>query len=70
MKLRKLSILMHRAEQPNNKLVFSEGVRITKDLIDNVWNNEDEVVVDHMVDITFAVSSSASSGTILSYASL
>ena len=41
--------------QRNNKLVFDESVRITLDMIENVWKNEDVVTVEHTVDITLMV---------------
>lgn len=41
--------------QPNNKLVWDEAVRITADMIDNVWKNTEVIEVDHVVDITLQV---------------
>ncbi len=41
--------------KPNNKLVWSETVRIMLDLFDNVWGNKDEVVLDHTADVTLQV---------------
>ena len=40
----------------NNVLVWDESVRIVSDMMDNVWENKEEVVVDHCVDITLPVS--------------
>ena len=36
-------------------MVWAETVRIMHDLFENVWKNGDEIVVDHAVDVTFAV---------------
>ena len=47
--------------------MFAEGARITKELIDDVWHNGDEVIVDHVVDIMFAVSGTGLFRTIISY---
>ncbi|KAL5522930.1 hypothetical protein ACEPAF_1197 [Sanghuangporus sanghuang] len=41
--------------EPNNKLVWDEAVRITTDMIDNVWENREVVEVDHAVDITLQI---------------
>ncbi|KAI5119154.1 hypothetical protein M0805_005233 [Coniferiporia weirii] len=38
--------------EPNNKLVWDEAVRITLDMINNVWENKAEVSIDNAVDIT------------------
>lgn len=40
----------------NNKLVWDETILVVKDLFENVWGSQHEVVVDHAVDITLPVS--------------
>ena len=39
----------------NYKLVWDEAVRVTLEIIDNVWMNREEVVSDHANDVTTAV---------------
>jgi len=39
----------------NNKLVWDEPIRIVMDMLDNVWGDKSEVVVDHCIDITLPV---------------
>lgn len=41
--------------QPNNKLVWREAVRITMDMVDNVWKNAETMEFDHVVDVTLPV---------------
>ncbi|KAF5351017.1 hypothetical protein D9756_008375 [Leucocoprinus leucothites] len=36
----------------NNKLVWNETVAIMNDLFDNVWENQQVVTIDHILDIT------------------
>ncbi|GJE97102.1 cytochrome P450 [Phanerochaete sordida] len=36
--------------EPNNRLVWTETVKIMLDLFDNVWGSQDTVTVDHVVD--------------------
>lgn len=48
-------------------MVWAETVRIMQDLFENVWKNGDEVVVDHAVDVTFAVGVLLDSRRLLAY---
>lgn len=48
--------------KPNNKLVWEEAVRSTMDMINNVWKNQEEVLVGNAVEITLPVRSSMASG--------
>ncbi|KAI5122235.1 hypothetical protein M0805_007102 [Coniferiporia weirii] len=41
--------------ESNNKRVWNEAVRITLDMINNVWENKAEVPIDNAVDITLAL---------------
>ncbi len=44
--------------QRNNRLVWEESLKITEDLLNTVWKNEDVVEVEHAVDVTLSVSAS------------
>ncbi|KAJ3484828.1 hypothetical protein NLI96_g5371 [Meripilus lineatus] len=37
--------------EPNNKLVWDETIRVINDLFDNVWGNQDEITVDHILEV-------------------
>lgn len=37
-------------------MVWEEAVRITMDLVDNIWKNRENVVLDNALDITLPVS--------------
>jgi hypothetical protein len=39
----------------NHKLVWDETIRVVMDMLDNVWGDRSEVVVDHCVDITLPI---------------
>ncbi|PBK85291.1 cytochrome P450 [Armillaria gallica] len=39
----------------NNRLVWDESLKITEDLINTVWKNEDMVEVEHAVDVTLSI---------------
>ncbi|KAH8110025.1 614/534 cytochrome P450 [Phellopilus nigrolimitatus] len=54
-KHRKIANPAFSEASPNNRLVWDESVRITLDMIDNVWENKEEVVIDHAVDITLSI---------------
>ena len=41
--------------QPNNKLVWEEAVRITMDMIENEWKNEEEIIYDHVNEMTLQI---------------
>jgi hypothetical protein len=41
--------------QRNNRLVWDETVRIVMDLFQDVWQDQDTVVIDHCLDITLSV---------------
>ena len=36
-------------------MVWDEAVRVTLDMMDNVWKNKEVVPIDHAVDITLSV---------------
>jgi cytochrome P450 len=40
----------------NNKLVWDETTRIIMDLLDNVWGDRSEIVVDHFLEVTLPTS--------------
>ena len=48
-------LLLTFSIQRNNRLVWDETSLIMLDLFDNVWIDQDEIVVDHCVDITLQV---------------
>ncbi|EJC99158.1 614/534 cytochrome P450 [Fomitiporia mediterranea MF3/22] len=58
--------------EPNNRLVWDEAVRITMDMIDNVWMNKEIIEMDHAVDITLSIAlliiGSAGFGRMISFA--
>ncbi len=41
--------------KPNNKLVWNESVGITLDMIENVWKDSAEMVVEHATEMTLSV---------------
>lgn len=45
----------NRLVKPNNKLVWDETIRVINDLFDNVWGNQDEITVDHILEVFMPV---------------
>jgi hypothetical protein len=41
--------------QRNNKLVWDETIKVTLDMLNNVWGTQDQIVVDHTAEITLTV---------------
>ncbi|KLO13107.1 cytochrome P450 [Schizopora paradoxa] len=58
--------------EPNNKLVWNESVRITMDMIENVWKDAPEVTIEHAAEMTLSLTlfviSSAGFGHKISFA--
>ncbi|KAJ3484838.1 hypothetical protein NLI96_g5368 [Meripilus lineatus] len=57
--------------EPNNKLVWDETILVINDLFENVWGNQDEIVVDHILEVlmpaTLFIISAAEFGRRLSW---
>ncbi|TDL16150.1 cytochrome P450 [Rickenella mellea] len=43
------------ANPENNRMVWEETVKIVNDMFQNAWREQEEVVVDHCVDVTLTV---------------
>ncbi|KLO08418.1 614/534 cytochrome P450 [Schizopora paradoxa] len=41
--------------EPNNRFVWDEAVRITLDMMDNVWKDADEMNIDHAAEMTLTL---------------
>ncbi len=53
--LKHILMLISVTVKPNNKLVWNESVGITLDMIENVWKDSAEMVVEHATEMTLSV---------------